>query len=83
MINYAFNGDSNRNKRKRLSALLCGHEDPETTLGMEFFAIKMNGFWFLGVVVKSFVLDVAVFSNLSVNRLLCIRFNISKGVSLW
>ena len=83
MINYAFNGDSNRNKRKRLSALLCGHEDPETTLGMEFFAIKMNGFWFLGVVVKSFVLDVAVFLNLSVNRLLCIRFNISKGVSLW
>ena len=83
MINYAFNGDSNRNKWKRLSALLCGHEDPETTLGMEFFAIKMNGFWFLGVVVKSFVLDVAVFSNLSVNRLLCIRFNISKGVSLW
>ena len=52
-------------------------------LGMEFFAIKMNGSWFLGVVVKSFVLDVAVFSNLSVNRLVCIRFNISKGVSLW
>ena len=83
MINYAFNGDSNRNKWKRLSAFLCEHEDPETTLGMEFFAIKMNGFWFLGVVVKSFVLDVAVFSNSSVNRLLCIRFNISKGVSLW
>ena len=43
------------------------HEDPETTLGVEFFAITMNGFWFFGVVVKSFVLNVAVFSNPSVN----------------
>ena len=48
-----------------------------------FFAITINGFWFFGVVVKSFVLNVAVFSNSSMNLLLCIRFNISKGVSLW
>ena len=57
-------------------------EDPGTTLGMEFFAITVNGFWFLGVVVKAFVLDVAVFLNSSLNLLLCIMFNISKGVNL-
>ena len=72
MINYALNGDSNRNKRKILPTFLCEHEDPETTLGVEFFAITINGFWFFGVVVKSFVLNEAVFSNSSVNLLLCI-----------
>ena len=70
MIRYAFNGDSNRNKRKILSAFLCEHEHSETTLGMD-------GSWFLGVVVKSFVFDVTVFSNSSVNLLLCIRFNVN------
>ena len=48
----------------RFSILPSG-QDPATTLGAEFFAITVNGFWLFGVVVKSFVLDVAVFEFVS------------------
>ena len=64
-------------------SILPSDKDPGTTLGMEFFALTLNGFWFLGVVVNSFVLDVAVFSISSLNLLLCIMFSISKGVYRW